>query len=73
MMIVGKWKPQQLEGESNARRFGLVSFKLRKHYIESSLYTDTKSRIKKEMYDYHIEKYYIISNWLQITKQINTL
>jgi hypothetical protein len=39
MLIVGKWKPQQLEGDSNACRFELVSFKLRKHYIESSLYT----------------------------------
>jgi len=47
MLIVAKWKPQQLEGDRNARRFRLVSFKLRKHYIESSLYADTNRRIKK--------------------------
>jgi len=47
MLIVGKWKPQQLEGDSNDRQCRLVSFKLRKHYNESSLYTDTNRRTKK--------------------------
>jgi hypothetical protein len=47
MLIVGKWKPQQLEGDSNDRQFRLISFKLSKHYNESLLYTDTNQRIKK--------------------------
>jgi hypothetical protein len=47
MLIAGKWKSQQLEGDSNAWQFRLVSFKLRKYYTESSLYTDTQRRIKK--------------------------